>query len=94
MGLGRREGSRALCMELPAHLRLIQKRLSIHFKEKTLGFWKEILASWTVNHWLSEESLQRKYLGLGCNETQCEDMVRDGAWGTRHAEGVPNSGGR
>lgn len=77
----------------------MQKLLSIHFKEKTLGFWKEIPARWTVNHWLSEGSLQRESSGLGCNEppscaTQCEDTVRDGAWGTRHGEGVPNSGGR
>lgn len=29
---------------------LIQKLLPIRFKEKMLGFWKEIPANWTVNY--------------------------------------------
>ena len=49
-------------VELPAQLGADPETvLSARFKGKMLGFWRAVPASWTVNYWLLEERIQRKY---------------------------------
>lgn len=65
-GEGRGRAGRAhgeVCsVELPAQLEADPETvLSARFKGKMLGFWRAVPASWTVNYWLLEERIQRKY---------------------------------